>query len=203
MVKKKTAKPTDPTVDSLPTVDTKPTRVRIRHQNPKVADHVAKVLIKNAMDMESAVKELAPELSPVRVAEVCDLLEESETVRQAIANNLRASGLDEDSKDRFVKKMWSWVDSIEDIILDPNTGQVDILATTLHRTSMKDFALAGARILSKGFISDKVVDNKPAALPIKGWGEGVSKMLGGEEPVSPDAANSSPDVGLVAEKFDA
>lgn len=201
MAKRKSPKPTDPNIDVLPVADTAPERVRIRHQNPKVADHVAKTLIKHAMDMESAVKELAPELSPTRVAEVCDLLEESETVRLAIAENLRANGLDEDSKNRFVQKMWHWIDSIEDVVRNPLTGEVDMLATVMHRGSMKDFALAGARILSKGFITDKVVNDKPQTLPIKGWGEGVSKMLGNEEPV---VTEPTADTSVSAEKsFDA
>lgn len=134
-------------------------RVRIRYQRPAVADHVAKAFIKHNMDTEEAVaQDLAPELaeSPARVAEVAQMLENAPQVKQAVERNLRAKGLDEQSKNVFVEELWDWM-------LNQNDKR----------------AIAAARILGRGFIGEKVGDGKPIKLEIEGFGEGLQRMLGG------------------------
>lgn len=67
----------------------------IRTNRPKVAEFVAGVAVKNALDMEKAVQEMNPELSPVEVAVKAHKLENDPHVTAAIEKTLQKRGLDE------------------------------------------------------------------------------------------------------------
>src|SRR5437868_14565883 len=56
----------------------------LRVDPPKVAEFVATVAVKNALDMEKTVEEIKPELSPSQVASTAEKLENDPRVQQAI-----------------------------------------------------------------------------------------------------------------------
>lgn len=122
--------------------------------NPKVAEYVATAAIKNQMDMQRAVKEIAPTLSPSKAAEVADSLEKNPAVQESIQRALEADGLDEHSRDVYVRRIWDW-------FLNGN----------------KDQQLTAARILQRAFIAEKVDPNRPQELVIRNYAEGVEKMF--------------------------
>lgn len=123
---------------------------------PQVAAHFARATVMNNMDMEAAVKVLAPELTPGQAADMAETLEGSSVVKVAIERELAKRGLDEQSKTAFVEKMWQW----------------------LEGTEGEKRAMTAARILGKGFISERIDVNKPADLPIRDLSSGIAVMMG-------------------------
>lgn len=174
----KTPKPTDPSQERASGPAPKKKKFRIRHQNPAVADFVAKVVLKNAMDMDSAVKEIAPDLSPAKVKEQSELLQNSPTVKAAIEENLTVKGLDSRSKDKYVQKMWDWLEGAESVVYKEDGVTVDEEKTEKKRKSAQEYALTAARILGKGFISEKVNNDKPEELRLSNWDNGIKRMTG-------------------------
>jgi hypothetical protein len=129
----------------------------IPYQKPQVAAHVARSAVMHNMDMEAAVKEMAPELSAGEAADVAEKLEGAVQVKVAIEKELAKRGLDEQSKVAFVDKMWRWLEGQEG----------------------EKRALTAARILGKGFISERIDVNKPMDLPIRDLSSGIAVMMSG------------------------
>jgi len=63
------------------------------------------------MDVESAVRELKPELSPVEQAQMAAKLENDPHVQRAVQNELRKRGLDQESKERYIQLLWEYAES--------------------------------------------------------------------------------------------
>lgn len=131
-----------------------------RFELPKVAEYAARVIIANVMDYGAAARQLVPlrfigEISDAQVGKIRDALESSDKVREELEKMLAAKGLDETSRDAFVKEMWTW----------------------LRGGNMKLMTRAAA-ILGKGFIAEKVQIDKPEDLPIEGFQDGLSFLMG-------------------------
>ncbi len=145
-----------PSSASSPSLSVGSDPTKIRYKDPRVAAFVARVLIKHRMDWSAASKEIFPGVAPGQAAIAAAHLESQPEIQKAIEENLAARGLDEKSKDRFVSMMWEWVEGD-----DPR------------------LKIASAKILGRGFISEKIDLNKPQELPIRGFEAGVLAMLGG------------------------
>jgi hypothetical protein len=83
----------------------------IRTDRPRVAEFVAGVAVKNALDMEKTVEELKPDSSPTEVAATAHKLENDPRVTAAIEKTLQKRGLDADSKQHFVDLLWRYAES--------------------------------------------------------------------------------------------
>jgi hypothetical protein len=128
----------------------------IRTERPRVAEFVAGVAVKNALDMEKAVTEIKPELSPVEVAITAYRLEQDPHVQKAIQKTLQKRGLDSESKNYYVQRLWEFFEST-----DPADEKRQLQAM---------------RILGRGFIAEKVQVDKPEELKIHGFEEGLRRM---------------------------
>jgi hypothetical protein len=122
--------------------------------NPVVADFIATAAIKNQLDMSRTVKEIAPDLSVVKAAEVAQQLEKHPGVQESIQKALEAEGLDDKSREVYVRKIWDW-------FLNGN----------------KDQSLTAARLLGRAFIVEKVDTNRPQELIIRNYAQGVEQMF--------------------------
>lgn len=144
----------------IPRVKRKPERESryIRTQNPKVANFVAGVAVKNFLDLEKAVEEIRPKLTPYQIAETARKLEDDPHVQAAIQNTLQKRGLDEKSKDHFVDLLWRYAESE-----DPKDEKRQ---------------LQSMRILGKAFVGENVHVEKMQPLKIQGANELVTGMLG-------------------------
>jgi hypothetical protein len=130
----------------------------IRTQNPKVANFVAGVAVKNFLDMEKAVEEIRPKLTPYQIAETAQKLERDPYVQGAIQKTLEKRGLDEKSKGHFVDLLWRYAESE-----DPSDEKRQ---------------LQSMRILGKAFVGENVHVEKMQPLKIQGADEIVTAMLG-------------------------
>lgn len=126
----------------------------IKVANPATAEHVATMMLKHQMDARGAVQEMVPGLTPAEVSVTAQKIESAPQVRAAIEKALEASGLDDQSKKRYVQMMWEWLTGN-----DPMKAQ------------------CAARILGKAFIGERIDVNKPEPLQIVGFDEGVSRLL--------------------------
>ncbi len=61
----------------------------LRTANPRVAEHVAAVIVKNCLDTEQAVAELKPDLSPFEAAQTANKLDNDPRVQQAVQKELQ------------------------------------------------------------------------------------------------------------------
>jgi len=132
----------------------------IRTSIPKVADFVAGVVVRNAMDTEAAVKEIKPGLSPYECAVVAEKIEHDPRVQSAIEKTLQKRGLDKESKDHFVELLWKYAESS-----DPRDEKRQLQAW---------------RLLGKGFIADRLELEPPVALPIAGATDMLRRMFRGQ-----------------------
>jgi hypothetical protein len=130
----------------------------LRTDRPKVAEFVAGVAVKNALDMEKTVEELKPELSPSEVAATAHKLENDPRVTAAIEKTLQKRGLDEKSKEHFVDLLWRYAES--------------------EAPADEKRQLAALRILGKAFVGEKIEVDKPEELRISGFEAGLKRMLG-------------------------
>jgi hypothetical protein len=146
-------------------------RPRIRYQIPSVARYVARVIIKNAMDYELAVEEIAGgNMDEISIREIARNMQTSTEIQAAIENELTIHGLDDKSKEAFVHEMWDWL-----------------------RGSSEELAKKAAGILGRGFIAERINVDKPETLPIEGMEDAVNSMLGGiKSPVPKENANDLP-----------
>lgn len=134
----------------------------IRTANPKVAEHVAAVMVKNHLDAEKAAAELKPDLSPFAMAQTATKLENDPRVQRAVQKELQKRGLDKDSREHFVNLLWRYAES-ED--------QID-----------EKRQLQSMRILGKAFISESIEVTKPAVLRLRGFDEEIRQMFDGHDP---------------------
>jgi len=88
-----------------------PDSKQIRTPNPRVAKHVAGVMIMKNLDGESAAKELRPDLPPVDQAILGRKLETDPRVHAEVEKQLAKRGLDEDSKQHFISLLWQYAES--------------------------------------------------------------------------------------------
>lgn len=170
--------PPKPPTPALPGIDNTPARgFQIRHTKPEVASFVARVVIRNQMDYVAAVRELA-ELKQVegltdkRAREMAHTLEQSPAVKAAIEEQLTVHGLDDCSKEAYVKFLW-------DTMRKMNEEDVD--GRPMVNEAKLKIGLTSMRILGKGFVGEKVDVNKPAELPIQGLDDGLKRMMGKSE----------------------
>ena len=144
------------TNDGLPKSRRGPRPQVLNLDNPATIELVANAAITKGLDFEEAIRAIAPkETPPALIADVAERAEQHPKIREAIERGLKARGLDEDSKDEFVRQMWSWL-----------------------RSDDKELMQTAARILGRGFISEKLTVEKPAALPIEGFAEGIARLTG-------------------------
>jgi hypothetical protein len=134
----------------------------LRTANPRVAEHVAAVIVKNCLDTEQAVAELKPDLSPFEAAQTANKLDNDPRVQQAVQKELQKRGLDDKSKEHFVGLLWRYAESE-----NPNDEKRQ---------------LQSLRILGKAFIADHVEINKPEVLRFSGFEEDIKKMFDGHDP---------------------
>jgi hypothetical protein len=143
-------------------------RPRIRYQIPSVARYVARVIIKNAMDYELAVEEIAGgSMDAISIREIASNMQSSPEIQAAIENELTIHGLDEKSKDAFVHEMWDWL-----------------------RGDSEEKAKKAAGILGRGFIAEHINVDKPETLAIDGLEDAVNSMLG--SPPAPKVKDNDP-----------
>lgn len=150
---------------------------KFRTEVPEVANYIARVVILMHMDYERAVETIEPNLKPEDVDRIAKELQHASLVQDAIEKQLKATGLDEGSKDVFVKEIWNrfW-----------NGGAKE-----------KEIS---SRILAKAFIAEKVDHNKPQELQIRGFKEGVA-VLTGETPM-PDNWDEGPETDPLGDALD-
>jgi hypothetical protein len=127
-----------------------------RTTRESVSNFVADVAVRNGLDMERAVEEMRPELPPAQVAETAQTLQCDPNVKAAIEKALEKRGLDEASKAHFVSILWKYAESID--------------------LNDEKKTLAAWRILGRGFVAEKVVVDKPEALPLAGLEAGLKRM---------------------------
>jgi hypothetical protein len=155
----------------------------IRYGIPSVAKHCARVIVMHHMDYPNAVRYLLGANSAnANIDKIADELEKSTTVQKYVEEELSVHGLDEMSKDAFVREMWDWL-----------------------RRGTENKSMKAAGILGKGFIAEKVEAVKPEELPIEGLGDAVRSMLGTPSPTSrkdekQNAATANTDDIQVAEQ---
>jgi hypothetical protein len=134
----------------------------IRTANPKVAEHVAAVMVKNHLDAERAAAELKPDLSPLGVAQTANKLENDPRVQRAVQKELQKRSLDKDSRDHFVDLLWRYAES--------------------ENPADEKRQLQSMRILGKAFISESVEVTQPAVLRLRGFDEDIKAMFDGHDP---------------------
>jgi hypothetical protein len=127
-----------------------------RTNRPNVAEFVAGVAVKNALDMEKTVEELKPDLSPMEVAVTAHKLENDPRVTAAIEKTLQKRGLDEQSKQHYVALLWRYAES--------------------EAPADEKRQLTALRILGKAFVGENITVDKPETLRISGLEEGLRHM---------------------------
>lgn len=133
-----------------------PGKYRIRYQIPGVARHVARAIVIHNMDYDAAIRAiLEGHEEGINIPLLVKNIEKDPQVQQFIQEELKIRGLDEDSKDFYVRTLWEW-----------------------FRYGTENKAMKAAGILGRAFIADKGPENRPEALPIPGIASAVESMLG-------------------------
>ena len=136
----------------------------VRTDRPAVANFVAGAIVKNLMDVERAVDEIKPDLSPVQRAETAHELEKDPNVKAAVQKELVRRGLDEKSKERYISVLWKYAESEE-----PEDEKRQ---------------LTSLRLLGKAFLPEQVQIEAPETLPLRGLDEGLKRMGLSDEAVA-------------------
>ena len=113
---------------------------------------IARALLANHMDFERTVEKLFPKYTPEKRAVTVAYLETHPELQAEVEEQLKVPGLDEASKQEYVRELWMWFWSTD-----------NELKTT------------AARILGKALIPEKT-DDKPEKLTIAGMEEGLKTM---------------------------
>jgi hypothetical protein len=131
--------------------------------DPKVSEYIAGAVVKSLLDYRSAARMLKPDFSPSHQAVLAYQLERDANVQAAVQRELAKRGLDESSKEQYVKILWSMVGDT--------------------RPESEKLRLQALRLLSKVFLpeSQPVGIAKPEALPISDISEGLKQMGLGPE----------------------
>lgn len=167
-------KPTDPTVDPY---EGYPVRAdsygvlsrgvgkapQIGHANPRVAAHIARLLLRNNMDYRAVASKMLSEkgVTEQQITAAATTLEASGHVSAAVNELYRRVGLTDEGFQVYVSKLW-------EVYADKDSKHWP----------------AAARQLGTLYGIDKKADekNKPQELPLKGLDEGLRKMFGAEPP---------------------
>ena len=142
---------------------TRTSQTLIRVTNPETAQLVARAAIKHQLDYEAAVKELKPELTPYEVNREAQRLRNDPAAQEAVEQEMKALGYDDDSMKRFLQEITTW-----------------------FYGDSKELKKTAANILKDMYISKRLDVNKPTSLRIEGFEEGIKHMLGEEEDASTD-----------------
>lgn len=170
-------KPTDPLADGpLPAVKKDPPRLNIRYYNPRTAQLLARHYLSLGADMVLALKKMRPGFREDEYQSYANQMERTPQVREAIEKELQGHGLDEASFQKFIQTVW--------------------LRFYAGSSREKDRA---TQVLARGFgLGDKADEmKKPAALPIKGFQEGIRNMLGDAAAGDPDAQSNPTGFGRI------
>jgi hypothetical protein len=135
-----------------------------RTSNQRVVEFVAGAVVKNLMGVESAVRQLKPELTPFEQAQMAAKLENDPHVQRAVQNELKKRGLDEESKQRYIELIWEYAES--------------------KRPEDEKRQLTSLRLLGKAFLPEKSPIEKPISLPLRGLDEGLRRMVLGDDVVA-------------------
>jgi hypothetical protein len=148
-------------IGKLKAYERKPEKERkfVDTRKPSVAKHAATTVIVNALDYDKAAVELKPDMTPYEQHKLAHQLEQDSNVRTQVQSLLKKRGLDDESREYFIQKLWAYFESS-----DPRQEQK---------------ALSAMRILGKAFVSEKVENTQVETLKIAGINEGLERMLGG------------------------
>jgi hypothetical protein len=147
----------------------------VRTNRPAVANFVAGAIVKNFMDVERAVEQIKPDLSPVQQAQTAHDLENDPNVQAAVQNELKRLGLDAASKEEYVRLLWRYAAS--------------------EKVEDEKRQLTSLRLLGKAFLPEQAQIEAPEALPLRGLDEGLKRMgLGGDDAVATLGPASSVDL---------
>jgi len=148
-------------IGKLKAYERKPEKERkyVDTRKPSVAKHAATTVIVNGLDYDKAATELKPGMTPYEQHKLAHQLEQDANVRTQVQSLLKKRGLDDESRDYFIQKLWAYFESN-----DPRQEQK---------------ALSAMRILGKAFVSEKVENTQVETLKIAGINEGLERMLGG------------------------
>jgi hypothetical protein len=78
---------------------------------PEVAQHVANAIVTSGMDYETAIPKALPETRAEDLGHTINIAKQSPVVQAAIQDRLKKRGLDSDSREYHVKKLWEWFES--------------------------------------------------------------------------------------------
>ena len=133
----------------------------VRTDRPAVANFVAGAIVKNLMDVERAVDEIKPDLSPVQKAQTAHELENDPNILAAVQTELQRLGLDAESKEQYIRLLWRYAAS--------------------EAPENEKRQLTSLRLLGKAFLPEQVQIEAPETLPLRGLDEGLKRMgLGGD-----------------------
>jgi hypothetical protein len=150
-------------IGKLKPYERKPEKER-KHVNTRkksVAKHAATTVIVNSLDYDKAAAELKPDMSPYEQHRLAHQLESDSDVQAQVQSLLKKRGLDDESRDYFVQRLWQMFESA-----DPRQEQK---------------ALAAMRILGRAFVSEKIENVEVTSLKINGINEGLERMLSQSE----------------------
>jgi hypothetical protein len=80
-------------------------------RKPSVAKHAATTVIVNALDYDKAAVELKPDMTPYEQHKLAHQLEQDSNVRTQVQSLLKKRGLDDESRDYFIQKLWAYFES--------------------------------------------------------------------------------------------
>ncbi len=135
-----------------------------------VIGYVAKLVILSRMNYAVAAKELFPKEEDWTVTRWATRIREHPKIQKEVEVQLDAQGLGDKAKQNFVLLMHEWLEGDD-----------------------QRLQLEAAKILSRGYIGDKIVHDKPEALPIEGFDDGLKKMLGEDATTSDKPDEAKPD----------
>jgi hypothetical protein len=128
----------------------------VRTDRPSVANFVAGAIVKNFMDVERAVEEIKPDLSPVQKAQTAHELEKDPNIQAAVQIELKRLGLDAESKEQYIRLLWRYA------------------ASELPENEKRQ--LTSLRLLGRAFLPEQVQIDKPETLPLVGLEAGLKRM---------------------------
>lgn len=137
---------------------------------PSVIDYVARLVILSRMNYLAAARELFPKGGDSIVHEWSIRIKDHPKIQKEVEQQLDAQGLGDKAKQNFVLLMHEWLNG-EDSKL----------------------RIEAARILSRGYIGDKIIHDKPETLLIEGLDKGIEHMGLVEAVPPPDEAEPDED----------
>jgi len=136
-------------------------------EKPEVALYIARVVIGCEMDYDKAVAYLRKYMPVEERLELSVKIENDPYVQNAIKHLLKSVGIDDASRDQFIKQIWAWFYGDD-----------------------SDKALAASRVLTRVFFGEQRQSESVDELKIEGFKEGLDKMLGGKKEPEPAQVGS-------------